>query len=168
VLAIDQNHVAAWSYKGLALGSLKRYEEAIQAYDRALAISANYASALRGRKAVADALKAARQSAGVYGNIGVRRDHRFKNITYAKAETTSLSDLAAGPNPVFVKRLDARNEQHTTNKRPLVVRGTLVFLFKLFLVLWLLFQAAYFVRGIREPGPWTVCGLVIAKSTTCR
>lgn len=167
-LAIDQTIDAAWVNKGNALSDLKRYEEAIQAYDRALAIDANLEFALGGRKAAADALKAARQSAGTYGNIRVRRDHRSENITYAKAEITSLSDLAAGPNTVFVKRSDARNEQHTTNKKPLAVRSTLVSLFRLLLGLWLLFQVVYFVRGIGEQGPWTLCGLVIAKSATCR
>jgi len=59
-LAIDQNYVAAWHNKGNAMYALGRDEEAIQAYDRALAIDANYELALRGRKAAADALKAAR------------------------------------------------------------------------------------------------------------
>lgn len=56
---IDQNYAAAWYNKGVALHILKSYEEAIQAYDRALAIDPNYELALRGMKAAEEALKAA-------------------------------------------------------------------------------------------------------------
>ncbi len=44
-LALDQSHVVAWFFKGIAFGRLDRYNEAIQAYDHALTIDQNHAGA---------------------------------------------------------------------------------------------------------------------------
>src|SRR5262249_22617279 len=48
-LALDPNNAVAWSNKGNALCRLKRYQEAVAAYDKALAIDPKYAQALRNK-----------------------------------------------------------------------------------------------------------------------
>jgi tetratricopeptide (TPR) repeat protein len=40
-LAIDPEHLRAWTQKGILLSMLGRHEEALEAYDRALAIRQN-------------------------------------------------------------------------------------------------------------------------------
>ncbi len=147
-LAIDQNDVMAWHNKGNALYDLQRYVEAICAYDRALAIEPHLKFALDGRSAAADASWAVRQSVEINRDMAVISDRAFVRTAHVSYPPSSL----------FPKR----------RVGVLTVQGTLVFLLKLFLGVWLLFQIGYFVRGLGEPGQWTMCGLVIAKSATCR
>jgi superkiller protein 3 len=41
-LKIDPNYYDAWNNKGLALGNLQRYKEAIECFDKAIKINASY------------------------------------------------------------------------------------------------------------------------------
>jgi tetratricopeptide (TPR) repeat protein len=42
---MSRSYAYAWYSKGVALGNLGRYDEAIQSYDKALAIDANFIGA---------------------------------------------------------------------------------------------------------------------------
>ena len=65
---MDSRFIDTWNSKGLVLSRLERYEEALAAYDRALAIDPNNAQALNRKGLTLKKLEQFEESARAYDN----------------------------------------------------------------------------------------------------
>jgi tetratricopeptide (TPR) repeat protein len=105
------------SNRGLALHGLRRFEEALAAYDRALALRPNYAEALFNRAVTLQALARFEEALATYGRaLALRPDHVEalcnRGVVLEKlgrfAEALTSYDRALAARPTFVEALGNR------------------------------------------------------------